>query len=97
MFDLRLCLPAVLTACAPVYLAPEAADAGATRSGCEEGAIVSFVNAPTSSEAVLVEAGVYVLGARGIPNRVIEWGPEWDHDWPTWRKMLPIYVDEYVK
>jgi esterase/lipase superfamily enzyme len=38
-----------------------------------------------------------VLGARNIPNRVVEWGEEWNHDWPTWRKMLPMYLDEYVK
>ena len=36
------------------------------------------------------------LGARGIPNRVDEWGPEWDHDWPTWRNMLPQYLDELL-
>ncbi|MCP4225741.1 MAG: hypothetical protein GY773_20595 [Actinomycetia bacterium] len=34
-----------------------------------------------------------VLGSRQIPNRVDEWGPEWDHDWPTWRRMLPEYLD----
>jgi esterase/lipase superfamily enzyme len=33
------------------------------------------------------------LGAKGIPNRVEPWGPEWDHDWPTWRHMLPLYLD----
>lgn len=37
-----------------------------------------------------------VLGARGIPNRVDEWGSEWDHDWPTWRVMLPAYLDELL-
>lgn len=37
-----------------------------------------------------------VLGAQGIPNRVDEWGSEWDHDWPTWRAMLPTYLDEIV-
>ena len=35
-----------------------------------------------------------VLGAKGVPNRVDPWGPEWDHDWPTWREMLPRYLDE---
>lgn len=35
-----------------------------------------------------------VLGAKGIPNRVDAWGPEWDHDWPTWREMLPRYLAE---
>lgn len=36
------------------------------------------------------------LGSRGIPNRVDAWGKEWDHDWPTWRRMLPQYVRELV-
>lgn len=34
------------------------------------------------------------LGAKGVPNRVDAWGPEWEHDWPTWRRMLPTYLDE---
>ncbi len=34
------------------------------------------------------------LGGRGIPNRVDPWGQEWDHDWPTWREMLPRYLEE---
>jgi esterase/lipase superfamily enzyme len=38
----------------------------------------------------------HALGAKGIPNRVDEWGEEWNHDWPTWRDMLPKYVDELV-
>jgi esterase/lipase superfamily enzyme len=36
------------------------------------------------------------LGAKGVPNRVDEWGSEWDHDWPTWRRMLPQYMDELL-
>jgi esterase/lipase superfamily enzyme len=35
-----------------------------------------------------------VLGAKGIPNRVDNWGPDWSHDWHTWRQMLPRYLDE---
>ena len=38
-----------------------------------------------------------VLGARGIPNRVDPWGPDWHHDWPTWRAMLPKYLDEWTR
>ena len=34
------------------------------------------------------------LGARGIPNRVDDWGPRYDHDWPTWLEMLPKYLAE---
>ena len=37
-----------------------------------------------------------VLGARGIPNRVDSWGPEWQHNWVTWRAMLPKYLSEYA-
>ncbi len=37
-----------------------------------------------------------LLGRKGIPNRLDDWGEEWDHDWPTWRNMLVRYVDELV-
>ena len=36
------------------------------------------------------------LGAKGIPNRVDSWGTEWAHDWPTWLRMLPLYLDDLV-
>jgi esterase/lipase superfamily enzyme len=35
-----------------------------------------------------------LLGSKSIPNRVDDWGPQWDHDWPTWRAMLPLYLDD---
>ncbi|MCP3918567.1 MAG: prolyl oligopeptidase family serine peptidase [bacterium] len=37
-----------------------------------------------------------VLGRLSIPNRVDSWGPEYHHDWPTWREMLPKYLDEVL-
>ena len=37
-----------------------------------------------------------VLGAKGIPNRVDSWGAEWPHDWVSWRKMFPQYLDELL-
>ncbi|MEM9224794.1 MAG: alpha/beta hydrolase-fold protein, partial [Pseudomonadota bacterium] len=37
-----------------------------------------------------------LLGAKGVPNRVDPWGTQWDHDWATWREMLPIYLNELV-
>ncbi len=36
------------------------------------------------------------LGRKGIPNRVDLWSEHHDHDWPTWREMLPIYLDDLV-
>lgn len=38
----------------------------------------------------------HVLGSVGVPNRVDSWGPQWPHDWPLWREMLPQYLDELV-
>lgn len=39
-------------------------------------------------------AAAEALGRKGVPNRVDAWGPEWAHDWPTWHRMLPQYLDE---
>lgn len=38
-----------------------------------------------------------VLGDRRIPNWVDSWGPEWHHDWPTWRAMMPKYLGEWTQ
>ncbi len=35
-----------------------------------------------------------ILGEKGIPNRVDNWGPAWEHEWPTWWRMLPQYLTE---
>jgi esterase/lipase superfamily enzyme len=37
-----------------------------------------------------------LLGSKGIPNRVDAWSEDYDHDWPTWREMLPMYLDEAI-
>ena len=37
-----------------------------------------------------------VLGTKGIPNRVDDWGPGYKHDWPTWWDMLPTYLDDLL-
>ena len=36
------------------------------------------------------------LGAKGVPNRVDSWGPNYRHDWVTWREMLPKYLGEFA-
>ncbi len=37
-----------------------------------------------------------ILGAKRIPNRVDPWGKQYDHNWVTWREMLPKYLAEYT-
>jgi len=34
-----------------------------------------------------------VLYNKGITYELDIWGPEWKHDWPTWRAVLPHYLD----
>lgn len=43
--------------------------------------------APESAEAV-----GRVLASKGIPHEIDLWGPDVNHDWPWWRKMLPHYL-----
>lgn len=39
-------------------------------------------------------AAAKALGSKGVPNRVDDWGPKYEHDWPTWWAMLPTYLDQ---
>jgi esterase/lipase superfamily enzyme len=34
-----------------------------------------------------------ILHEKGIPHDASIWGKEWKHDWPTWRAMLPLYLE----
>lgn len=34
-----------------------------------------------------------VLAERGISHRLDIWDNQWPHDWPSWRYMLPKYMD----
>ncbi len=37
-----------------------------------------------------------LLWDKGIPNNLDMWGYDVEHDWPSWRKMLPYYVGEKI-
>ena len=37
-----------------------------------------------------------ILYAKGIDHDASIWGTEWKHDWPTWRAMLPIYLEKII-
>lgn len=34
-----------------------------------------------------------ILSGKGINHELDIWGSEWKHDWPTWRAMLPAYLE----
>ena len=42
-------------------------------------------------EAAKTFAGI--LYNKGINYELSVWGNEWRHDWPTWRAMLPLFID----
>ncbi|MEY3367296.1 MAG: hypothetical protein RI973_451 [Bacteroidota bacterium] len=33
-----------------------------------------------------------ILSSKGIPHELDIWGHDMTHDWPTWRAMLPYYI-----
>ena len=35
-----------------------------------------------------------MLDGKGIPTNLELWGHDQDHDWPTWRAMLPLFLDK---
>lgn len=36
-----------------------------------------------------------LLNEKGIPHLMDFWGPDVNHDWPWWRRMLPYYLDRF--
>ena len=34
-----------------------------------------------------------ILYDKGIHYELDVWGPEWRHDWETWRAVLPHYIN----
>jgi len=37
-----------------------------------------------------------ILNAKGIPHTLDIWGPDVNHDWPWWRKMLPYWLERLL-
>lgn len=37
-----------------------------------------------------------VLRSKGIPTNLEIWGEDCHHDWPTWRSMLPLFLDKLL-
>lgn len=37
-----------------------------------------------------------ILNAKGIPHTLDLWGPDVNHDWPWWRKMLPYWLERLL-
>jgi esterase/lipase superfamily enzyme len=37
-----------------------------------------------------------ILRSKGIPHTLDIWGPDVDHDWPWWRKMLPYWLGKLL-
>ena len=38
-----------------------------------------------------------VLHSKSIPHQLDIWGNDIHHDWPTWRKMLPYFIENWVQ
>ncbi len=53
--------------------------------------ILTGCGAHEAPDAARAFAGV--LYNKGITYELSVWGNEWKHDWPTWRAMLPLFID----
>ena len=82
--------------CSPLHFVPELAPEGAQLRALRERFLLLAHGEGRWEEPAQSWRVAEVLGAKGIPNRVDSWGPEYDHDWPTWREMLPKYLQELV-
>jgi esterase/lipase superfamily enzyme len=38
-----------------------------------------------------------ILHSKGVPHTLDLWGPDVDHDWPWWRKMLPYALGKLLQ
>jgi esterase/lipase superfamily enzyme len=43
------------------------------------------------------DAVAAVLEQKRIPHRVERWGSASGHDWPTWRTMLPLFLNRLTR
>lgn len=37
-----------------------------------------------------------ILSSKGVPHHLDIWGPDVNHDWPWWRKMLPHWLGKLI-
>lgn len=78
--------------CSPVHYLPELPEGGQLQRLRERFVLIA------TGEGKWEDPGeswrlASILGAKGIPNRVDSWGADYDHDWTTWREMLPHYLE----
>ncbi|MEZ4319396.1 MAG: alpha/beta hydrolase-fold protein [Myxococcota bacterium] len=65
---------------------------GATLSQVQKGLFVLATGTGRWEEPDQTRRLASVLQAKRIPNSTEVWGPDADHDWPTWRTMLPLFL-----
>jgi esterase/lipase superfamily enzyme len=82
--------------CSPLHFVPDLEEDGAQLKKLRE-RFVLLTHGEGRAESPEEDWQVAnALGARDIPNRVDSWGPDYPHDWVTWREMLPKYLAELV-
>ena len=99
-YDLRKFIEGAVTEdyfrSSPLHFVPELADDGPELAALRERFVLLTHGQGKWEDPDQSWRVADVLGKKAIPNRVDAWDEEWDHDWPTWRKMLPQYLEEFV-
>ena len=66
---------------------------GNTHGVCEDSQGHIYVHHTVNKDSVSHNSMV-IFDHKG--RYVDSWGPDWHHDWPTWRKMFPQYLGEWT-
>jgi esterase/lipase superfamily enzyme len=79
----------------PLHYLPALGDSAQLASMRERQVVIAGGDGPyEDARDSLRMAGV--LGDKGIPHRIEQWGAQFDHDWNSWRPMLEKYLQELL-
>ena len=81
-------------AASPLHFLPGLDEDGACSSACAPASSCSPPDEGAHEDIGESWRVAHELGPAACRTGSTSWGPEWPHDWQTWRAMLPHYLDE---
>ena len=79
----------------PLYFLPGLKD-GAQKQALQHVRFVIASGAGRAEAPAESERLAALLQAHGVPVNLELWGDDVHHDWPTWRTMLPMFLDKLL-
>lgn len=76
----------------PIHYIPNLVDHG-TLENIRSGKIIIGTGSGSHEDPEANKRFSHVLHTKSIPHELDVWGADIHHDWPTWRKMLPYFIE----